>query len=82
MPRDERPVTVFETSDPGVLAVVKSLLEDADIPYFAAGENFQSLFPGGFNAFAGPVRMEVSPDDARRARELLAPLDCEPPDGA
>ena len=82
MPRDERPVTVFETSDPGVLAVVKSLLEDADIPYYASGEHFQSLFPGGFNAFAGPVRIEVSPDDARGARERLAPLDSEPSDGA
>lgn len=79
MPRDERPVTVFETGDPGILAVAKSLLEDQDIPYYAAGENLQSLFGagalGGFNPIVGPVRIEVSPDDARRARELLAPLD-------
>ena len=29
------PVTVLETSDQGLIAVAKSLLEEADIPFFA-----------------------------------------------
>lgn len=79
MARDGRPVTVFETGDQAALAVAKSLLDEAGIPYFAAGENLQSLFGvgavGGFNPIVGPVRIEVAEDDAKEARELLVGLD-------
>lgn len=72
---------MFESGDPAALAVAKSLLDDAGIPYYAAGENLQSLFGGGalggFNPIVGPVRIEVAADDARDARELLARLDPE-----
>jgi hypothetical protein len=38
-------VTVFRTSDPGLVAVVKSILDEAAIEYVAQGEHIQDLFP-------------------------------------
>lgn len=79
--RDEsrEPVTVLETSDPALLAVAKSLLEDADIPYFAKGESVQDLFGlgrfgTGFSPIVGPVELQVSPEDAADARARLLDL--------
>jgi hypothetical protein len=84
MSQKSEPVTVFETSNPAVLAVAKSLLESAEIPFYAAGENIQSLFGlgtyGGFNPITGPVRIEVSADDAADAKALLSDLDPDPAD--
>jgi len=72
------PVTVLESSDPAVLAVAKSLLESAAIPYFAKGEALQSLFGAGtlsgFNPITGPVEIQVSVDDARDAHAVLMEL--------
>jgi hypothetical protein len=46
--RNERdgPVTVLESSDPVLLAVAKSVLEGANIEYFAKGEAVQNLLVG------------------------------------
>jgi hypothetical protein len=44
---DSGPVTVFRTNDPGLLAVAQSLLEDADIEFFVAGQAVGGLYPGG-----------------------------------
>ena len=75
---DPEPVTVLETTDPAVLAVAKSLLESAKIPYFAKGESLQGLFAAGalagFNPISGPVELQVSGDDARDAHALLVDL--------
>lgn len=73
------PVTVLETSDPALLAVAKSLLESADIPYFAKGENVQDLFGlgrfgTGFSPVAGPVELQVAAEDAHDAHALLMQL--------
>ena len=74
----DEPVTVLETSNPALLAVAKSILEAASIPYFAKGEALQNLFVagtlGGFNPIAGPVELQVSADDARDARAALIEL--------
>ena len=72
------PVTVLESGDPALLAVAKSLLEDAAIYYFAKGEGVQDLFAAGrmtgFNPFVGPVQLQVAADDADEARALLCEL--------
>ena len=78
--RDDRaPVTVYETGNPAVLAVVKSLLEEAGITFFASGEGVQDLFAGGsiggFNPLVGPVHVQVPAAEAERAREMLADLE-------
>lgn len=76
------PVTVLQTSDPGLLGVAKSLLEGAGIRYIAKGEGLQDLFGAGrafaaFNPIVGPVEVQVAQEDAERALELLGPLDTE-----
>jgi hypothetical protein len=73
------PVTVLETGDPALLAVAKSLLEDAGIHYFAKGEAVQDLFGGGrfgfgFNPLTGPVQLQVAVSDAEEAKTLLRGL--------
>jgi hypothetical protein len=72
-------VTVFETGDPALVALAKSLLDSAEIDFTTSGEAIQDLFglgrfPGGVNLVAGPVLFRVQPDDAERARSLLRDL--------
>lgn len=72
-------VTIVETGDPALIAVVKSVLDDAGIAYFAKGEQLQNLFGigqfgVGFNPIVGPVELQVRQPDAREARELVRDL--------
>ena len=72
-------VTVLASSDPALLAVAKSLLEEDGIPFTAQGEGLQDLFGlgrvGGFNAVTGPVELQVPRASAEAARRLLAELE-------
>ena len=73
------PVTVLCTADQGLIALAKSLLEEADIPCFAKGEGIQDLFGvgragTGFSIVAGPIELQVPADDADEARKLLEDL--------
>jgi hypothetical protein len=63
------PVTVLTVRDPGALALAQSLLDGADIPYFAKGEITQNLYP-----FLTWVELQVAAEDAEEARTLLADL--------
>ncbi len=72
----ENLVTVFETGNEAIVAVVKSILDEAKIRYLAQGEGVQDLFGvgvigTGFNPITGPVVFQVMPEDANYARELL-----------
>ncbi len=75
--------TVYATGDPALVAMAKSLLEDAKIEYYTKGDDIQ-LFGGGrlggFNILCGPVEFLVAAEDAPAAREILAhlPLEEEP----
>lgn len=73
-------VTVFDTGEPADVLVAKSLLEAEGIEYFAKDEGVQDLFGAGrlgsgFNVMAGQVEIQVRPEDADRARQLLERLD-------
>ena len=61
-------VTVITATNPGLLAVIKSVLDDADIPCITQGEGFQVLYA------AGPVGVLVFESDAEQARALLKDL--------
>ena len=61
-------VTVITATNPGLLAVIKSVLDDADIPCITQGEGFQVLYA------AGPVEVLVFESDAEQARALLKGL--------
>ncbi len=73
---NESLVTVFETGNEAIVAVIKSLFDEANIRYLAEGEGVQDLFGvgvlgTGFNPITGPVRFQVMPEDAEYAREIL-----------
>jgi hypothetical protein len=61
--------TVFESYDLTLMAVAKSILEDANIRYFVKNELAESYF------VIGPMEIQVEPSDFETARELLASLD-------
>lgn len=63
------PVTVLVTRDPGLLAVAKSLLDAASIPYFAKGENLQTFPP-----YLMWVELQVPATEGAEAKALLADL--------
>lgn len=61
-------VVVLVTRDHSELAFAKSLLEGAGIPFFARNDGVESLIA------AGPVEIQVRPEHAAEARELLRDL--------
>jgi hypothetical protein len=73
-------VTVFETGDPGLLALAHSILDEAEVPYLTLGEGVQDLFGlgrlgTGFSVLTGPAQLQVDVRQAAEARELLADLE-------
>ena len=81
---DPKMETVYATGDPALVALVKSLLEDAEIEYFTKGDEIQNLIGlgglGGLGYVIEPVEFVVAAKDAPTARELLAHLDDSVPD--
>jgi hypothetical protein len=67
-------VTVFRTNDPGLLAVAQSLLENADIEFFVAGQAVSGLYPGGATGPYGVPEIRVAAQNAEEARALLKEL--------
>jgi hypothetical protein len=59
------------TRDHSELALAKSILEAAEIQYFARNEEVENLIA------AGPVELQVHPDDEEEARALLGELEGE-----
>lgn len=74
-------VTVFDTEDPGILAMAKSILENAGIEFIDLGEGSQDFFGigklGGFMSFAGPTGLQVAKREAVRARQVLEELETD-----
>ncbi len=63
-------VKLIEPQDEGQLAVIKSLLDGNDIPYFVQNEHFGSLYHGLSLPFNKRVLM-VDETDLVRAETLL-----------
>ncbi|MHB1128082.1 MAG: putative signal transducing protein [Bacillota bacterium] len=71
-------VTIYETGNPVLIAIIKSILDDAAIRYLAKGEGLQNLFALGAiggNPLIGPVKIQVNREDEEIARELLKDLE-------
>jgi hypothetical protein len=66
--------TVLATSDAGLIAVAKSLLDDAGIPFMVRGEGIQGLFPGNLNVVLGPAELQVNARDRQEAKAILSKL--------
>ena len=81
LPEDELVefVKIFESADPNLTVIIKSVLEDAGIKYFVPGDNMQSLLGGkfsfAFNADIGNAQFLVSEEDAETAKELLKEIE-------
>jgi hypothetical protein len=76
-------VTVYRTGNAVLVALAKAALDAEQIRYVVQGEGVQDLigmgrFPAGYNAATGPVRIQVTAEDAERAREALTGIgdDC------
>jgi hypothetical protein len=67
-------VTVLTTGNEGTIAVARSILEGAEIPYFEKGGASHNLGLQVFNLSAGFVEFQVLPKDAAAARDLLSHL--------
>lgn len=75
-------VTVFETDDPAVLPVAKSLLESSGLPHFLQGEEAFGQLPvshmgGPFVEGGMAVRFLVPSEFAEEAVELFAGVDSD-----
>ena len=70
---------MVSSGDSGLIAVAKSLLQSAGIPFLVRGEAVQDLFGvgrvfGGFNIITGPIQLQVMTEDADDARLVLEDL--------
>lgn len=68
-------VKVFESSDPMLTALIKSILDEAEIKYFVTGEYMQSILGAKFsfasNADIGNAEFLVSKENEELVRELI-----------
>jgi len=69
------PVAVFETYRDDELALAKSMLLAADIPYYTKNEIITDQFGNGrlfgTNCITGPIELLVAPQDADDAYEIM-----------
>jgi len=82
---EDKFITVLRTGNQGQIAIAKSLLDEAGIPYIAKGEGVQDLFGagrigGGYNYITGPVEIQVRASDESEALDLLKPEGPSPKD--
>jgi hypothetical protein len=71
----ENLVSVYKTSNPAIIALVKSMLDEAGIEYMAKGDDLAGVYP--INAF--PVDFQVMPESEEYARELLKDVNTSEP---
>ena len=72
-------VTILETADVNLLAVIKSILQGAEISFLVQGEGALSLLPigrlgGPFTRRGLGAAIMVAKEDAEIARELLSEI--------
>lgn len=76
---DAQLAKVWSGTNPAILPLVESLLDEAEIPFMKKGEAVQDLFAGGrllgLNPVVGPVEFWVRSEYAEQATELLAGVD-------
>jgi hypothetical protein len=68
-PEDVNFEEILETFNPGDVAIIKSILDDAGIPYFLEGENFANVYP-----LVEPARFIVPEKRVAEALNVLKDL--------
>lgn len=76
---NEKLVTVFATGNHGIIALAKSILDDAGIQFYPKNERSEDLIGigvigTGYNPIIGPVELQVLEENAKEAKELLKDL--------
>ena len=74
------PVCIFRSGHQGRVAIAKSILQSADVPFAVLNEGTQNLvgwgsFPAGFNIALGGVKIFVSRTDEEDARAMVRDLE-------
>lgn len=74
---DDEYVEILSTRNPAEVAVIKSIFEAENVPYYFLGEQMMvsPLVSGG-----GPARLFIAPRDLDRVKELLGDLEFEEAD--
>jgi hypothetical protein len=76
---DAQLTKVWSGTNPAILPLVESLLDEAEIPFMKRGESIQDFFAGGrmlgLNPVVGPVEFWVRSEHAAQALELLSGVD-------
>ena len=67
-------VTVFDSANPALIGIAKTVLESAGIEFVTVGENSARIMFGA-NPFVGRVRIQVAQDRAEEAEALLAEIE-------
>ena len=72
----EKLVTVLKSGNEALIALAKSMLDEAEIKYLIKNEGVQDLlglgvFGTGFNPLTGPIQIQVLPEDEVTAKEIL-----------
>ena len=72
-------VGIFQAGEPGLVALVRPVLEGSDIQFVVKGEDLQDLFGlgrlyGGFKSVVGAVEFQVRRSDLEVASALLKEL--------
>lgn len=73
-------VTAYKTSNPGLIAFAKSILEAEGIEYFIKGEGVQDLFGlgrlgTGYSPLVGVAEIQVDEYELERAKGLLKEME-------
>jgi len=76
---NENLVTVFASGNKAVIAVARSILDDAEIDYLVKNEGVGDLFGvgvlgTGYNILTGPIELQVLEENEKEAKELLKDL--------
>jgi hypothetical protein len=77
--KEQKLVTIFSSGKHALIALAKSILDDANIEYYAKNERTEDLiglgvFGTGFNSAIGPIELQVLEEDAEEAKKLLKDL--------
>ena len=65
---EERLISVYTTTNPAMISVVKSLLDNAEIEYMVRGDSLQSVWATNLLAY---VDFQVKPKDKAEAQKML-----------
>mgnify|MGYP003956398485 CR=1 FL=1 len=75
MANDSKLITVYIPKDKADFLVIGSLLDSAEIEYFALNAGVQNLFGageiGGFNIVAGAIEIQVVEENVDRVKKLI-----------